>query len=83
MTEEALLMPVLLLVGQVLGVGANFAFALLARVGEELFVAADAVWLFILENVAAACQGFVTVVAAEMISVKVLIHCSCVLAVEY
>lgn len=83
MAEEALLVPVLVLVRQVLGVGSNLALALLARVGEELFVAADAVWLLILENVATAGQGLITVVAAKMISVKVLIHCSCVLAIKY
>lgn len=83
MAKEALLVPVLVLVRQVLGVGSNFALALFAGVGEELFVAADAVWLFILENVAAAGQGFITVVAAKMISVKVLIHCSCILAIKY
>lgn len=81
-TEEALLMPMLVLVGEVLGVGADLGLALLAAVGKQLLVAGDAVRLLVLEDVATASQRFIAVVTAEVISVKVLIHCSGILAVE-
>jgi len=52
-------------------------------VGKHLLIAGYAVWLLILEDVAAAGQGFIAIVAAEVVSVKVLIHCSGILAVKY
>lgn len=47
-TEKALLVPVLVLVGQVLRVGADLFAAFFARVGEQLLVALDAVRMLVL-----------------------------------
>lgn len=46
--KEALLVPVLLLVGEVFGVGAYFFLALLARMSEQLLVALDTVRTLVL-----------------------------------
>jgi len=83
MTEEALLVPVLFLVGKILGVGADLCLALLAGVGKQKLVAGYTVGLFILEDIPTAGKRFIAVMTAEMISMKVLIHCSSILAVEY
>lgn len=49
--KEALLVPVLLLVGEVFGVGADLFLALLARMREQLLVAFDAVRILVLQYV--------------------------------
>ena len=83
MTKKALLMPMLVLVREVLGVGADFLLALLTIVSEKLLVAFDAVRMLVFEYVARARQRRVTVPTAKVVCVKVLIHPFRVFAVEY
>merc|ERR1719412_131709 len=61
--EEAGLVPVLLLVGQILAVDADDLAALVAVVGEHILVALDAVRVVIAEDVAVSRQAVVAVVA--------------------
>lgn len=77
---KALLMPVSLLVGKVLGVSADGSLALFAAVSEEVLVALDAVGVLIAKDVTVSRQVQVTVEAAEMSAVPVLFHGFCVLA---
>lgn len=51
-TLEAVLVPVLVLVRQILEVGADDLLAFLAPVGEQRLVALDAEWLLVAQNVA-------------------------------
>lgn len=62
---EALLMPVPILVGQILGVGSNRRLAVFAAVGEECFVAFDAERFLVAQNVTVADQIKVAVEAGE------------------
>lgn len=73
MAEEALLVPVLVLVWKVLRIGADFLVALFARVGEQRLVALYAIGVFLFEDVARARQRLVAVEAVEVLRVKVLI----------
>lgn len=89
--EEALLVPVLVLVGEVFRIGAYFLIALFARVGEQRLVALYTIRVLLFEDVARARQRLVAVEAIEVLRVKVLIAvcsshavtcCSRVFAVE-
>lgn len=90
--EEALLVPVLVLVGEVLRIGADFLVALFARVGEQRLVALYTIGMLLFEDVARTRQRLVAVEAVEVLRVKVLIAvcsshavtccCSRVFAVE-
>lgn len=91
MAEEALLVPVMILVGEVLRIGADFLVALFARVGEQRLVALYTIGMLLFEDVARARQRLVAVEAVEVLRVKVLIAvcsshavtcCSRVFAVE-
>lgn len=92
MAEEALLVPVLVLVGEVLRIGADFLVALFASVGEQRLVALYTIGMLLFEDVARARQRLVAVEAVEVLRVKVLIAvcsshavtscCSRVFAVE-
>ena len=55
-------------------VGADGRLALLAGVGEEVFVALDAVGVFLAQDVAVSRQREVAVEAAEVTTVPVLLH---------
>jgi len=50
---------------------------------EQLFIALDAIRMFVLKNVSRTGQRLIAVPTAKMIGMKVLTHSSCVLAVEY
>lgn len=73
-TLEALLMPMLVLVRQVLGVGADGRLAVLAAVGKQVLVALDAVRVLLTQDVAVTCQVQVTVPAAKVSAMPVLVH---------
>lgn len=81
--EEALFVPVSVLVRKVLGVSSDLLLAFLAAVSEQLFVALDTVRVFVLQYVSRTGQGGLAVPTAEMVGMKVLIHAFRVLAVEY
>jgi hypothetical protein len=81
--KKALLVPMFFLVGQIFRVGANLFLAFFAVVGKQLFVAGNAMRMLVFEYVTRASQRFVAMPATKMISMIILIHCSCVLAVEY
>lgn len=72
--QEARLVPVLVLVGQILGVDSDDLVALLASVGEDALVALDAVGVVIAQHVALARQRLVALPAAEVPRVPVLVH---------
>ena len=57
-----------------LGVGANGSLALLTGVGKQVLIALDAVGVLLPQNVAVARQVQVTVEAAEVAAVPVLVH---------
>jgi len=61
---EALLMPMLLFVRQVLGISSNGSLALLAAVGEEVLIALDAVGVLLTQDVPVTGEVEVTVPAA-------------------
>jgi len=61
--EEAGLVPVLLFIGEVLGVDANDFAALITVVGEDILIALDAVGVVVSEHVPVSCKTVVTVVA--------------------
>lgn len=61
-------------VGNYLRVDPDGLVALLASVGEYLFVALDAVGMLVAKHVPLPGQGFVALPAAEMLSVPVLLH---------
>lgn len=71
---EAFLMPVLVLVRQVLGVGSNGCLAVFTAVSEQVLVALDAVGVFLAQDVAVTCQVEVTVPATEVPAMPVLVH---------
>jgi len=79
---EAPLVPVLLFVREILGVGSYDFGAFFAGVGEELFVAGDAVGMFLSEDVGLSSQRFVAVPTAEVLRVEFLVHGSRVFARE-
>ena len=66
-----------------LGVRPDPLVALLAGVGEEIIVALDAVRMIVAEDVALARQRIITIPAAEVAAVPILIHGFCKLAAEY
>jgi len=72
--EEALLMPVLILVRQVLGVNADDGVAVVAGVGEDALVALGAVGVVVLEHIALAREALVALPAAEVLAVPLLRH---------
>lgn len=71
---KASLVPVLILVGQILGVSANGRLAVLTAVGKEVFIAFDAEWMFVPQDVAMSGERQVAVPAAEVPGVPVLVH---------
>eukprot|EP00914_Ancora_sagittata_P032073 GHVO01064998.1.p2 GENE.GHVO01064998.1~~GHVO01064998.1.p2 ORF type:complete len:197 (+),score=18.25 GHVO01064998.1:1064-1654(+) len=79
-TLEAFLMPMLLFVRQILGVGANRSLAFFARVGEEALVALDAVRMLLAQDVPVSGQVQVAVEATEVSAMPVLVHGACVFA---
>ena len=83
MTKKALFMPMLVLVREVLGVGADFFLALFTIVSKKLLVTFNAMRMFVFEYVTRARQRCVTVPTAKVVCVKVLIHPFRVFAVEY
>lgn len=80
--EEAGFMPVLVFVRQVLRIDADGFVAFFAAVGEDAFVALDAVGVLIPEDVALASQRLVALPAAEVTAVPVLVHRLGVFATE-
>lgn len=70
-TLEALLVPVEVLVGHVLGVQSNSALANATIMREVLLVAWNATGVFVSENVAIPSQTFVARNAHEMLGVEV------------
>lgn len=71
---EAFLVPVLVLVGQILGVSSDGGLALLTRVGEQALVTLDAEGMLVSQDVAVSCQGQVAVPAAKVAAMPVLVH---------
>lgn len=67
-------MPVLILVGQVLGVSSDFGFAFLTSVGKQVLVALDAVRVLLTQDVAVTCQRLLAVPAHKMLLMEVLLH---------
>ena len=65
-----------------LGVSADWCFAVLTRVGEEIFVALDAEGVFFAQDVPMSRQRHVTVPAGKMPGVPVLVHGFCVFSRE-
>uniref|UniRef100_A0A7G3B5T7 Uncharacterized protein n=1 Tax=Lutzomyia longipalpis TaxID=7200 RepID=A0A7G3B5T7_LUTLO len=72
--EEACLMPVLILVGEVLGVNSNYLVATLASVGKDILIALDAIGMIIAEDIALPSEGFIALPAAEVGGVPILGH---------
>jgi hypothetical protein len=71
---EALLMPMLLFIRQILGVSANGRLALFASVGEEVLIALDAVRMLLAQDVPVPSEVQVAVEAAEVPAMPVLVH---------
>lgn len=65
-----------------LGVDANDLVALLARIGEHILVALDAVRMIVPDDVTLSGEALVALPAAEVSGVPVLVHGFCVLATE-
>jgi len=61
--EEAGLMPMFLLIGQVLGVDANNLSTLVTIVGEHILVTLDAVWVVVSQDIPVTSQTVVAMVA--------------------
>lgn len=80
---KARLMPMLVLVRQVLGVGTDGHLALLTGVGEEVLIAFDAEGVVVAQDVAMAGQRQVAVPARKVPRVEVLIHRFGVLTRKY
>jgi hypothetical protein len=80
--QEALFVPVFVLIGQVLGVNAYGLAAVIARISESFFVALDAIGMLVFKNIPLACECLITLPAAEMVAVPVLVHGFGVLAGE-
>jgi len=72
--EEASVVPVSLLVGQIARVYSNRFCALLASVCEVCLVALNAKRLLLLEHVPLAGEIAVAVSAQEVVNVEVLVH---------
>lgn len=80
--EEAMLVPVLLLVGQVLGVDAYGLGTLVTLVREDIFIAFDTVGLLFSHDVPLSSESLVALPAAEVVRVPVSVHRLRVLAGE-
>lgn len=80
--EETGLVPMLVFVRQVLRVDTDGLVALLASISEDTLVALDAVRVFVTEYIALPGEGFVTLPAAEVAAVPVLVHRLGVFATE-
>jgi len=80
--EEALLMPVLVFVRQILGIDADKRAAVVAGVGEDALVALGAVRVVVLQHVPLARERLVALPAAEVLAVPLLRHGLRVLAAE-
>jgi len=65
-----------------LRVDANDLVALLARIGEHVLVALDAVRMIVPDDVTLSGEALVALPAAEVSGVPVLVHGFCVLATE-
>jgi len=74
--------PVLLFVGEILGVCSYEFCAFFAGVGEKLFVASDAVRMFFSQDISLAREILVAVPTGKMLRVKFFVHGSCILAGE-
>lgn len=72
--EEAGFVPVLVLVRQVLRVDADGLVAFFAAVRENALVALDAVGVLVTEHIALARERLITLPAAEVAAVPVLVH---------
>ena len=66
-----------------LGIGSNGSFAVFTGISKEILIALDAVGMLFTQDVTMTRQGHVTVEAAEMTTMPVLIHGFCVLARKY
>lgn len=73
-TQETLLVPMLLFVGKILGIDSDGLGTFVAGVGKHLFITADAIRMFIAQNVTLACQRIVTLPTTEVSRVPILIH---------
>ena len=72
--EEALVVPVLVLVAKILGAGADLGLALLAHMGVQVLIASQAERILVLENITRAGKRLMAVPAAELLDiVRVLI----------
>lgn len=71
---EAHLMPMLLFVGQVLGIRSNGFLALLAGVGKQVLIALDAEGVLLAQDVSVPGETQVAVPAGEVRGVEVLLH---------
>jgi hypothetical protein len=80
--QEALFVPVFVLVGQVLGVNADGFAAIVARIRESFLIALDAIGMLVFKNIPLACECLITLPTAEMVAVPVLVHGFGVLAGE-
>lgn len=80
---EAHLMPMLLFVGQVLGISSNGFLAFLASIGKEVFITLDAERVLLAQDVAVPGQRQVAVPAGEVGGVEVLLHCLAVFTGKY
>lgn len=76
--QEASLVPMLLLVGQVLGIDANGLVALLAGIGEDGLVAGYAIGMVLTKDITLAGETLVALPAAEVLTMPVLVHGLCV-----
>jgi len=72
--QEALLVPMLVLVRQVLGINADELVAVIAGVGEDALVTFGAVGMVVLEHIALASETLIALPAAEVLRVPLLIH---------
>lgn len=65
-----------------LWIDSNDLVALVARIGEHVFVAFDAVWMLVAQYIPLASQALIALPAAKMSRMPILVHCLRVLSAE-
>lgn len=80
--QEAVLVPMLVFVGEVLRVNANRLGTLVTLIGEHVLVALDAVGLLVPHDVPLSGECLIALPTAKVVTVPVFVHRFCVLAGE-
>lgn len=66
-----------------LRINTNWFGAFVAAISEDVFIAFDAIWMFIPENIPLTGESIITLPAAKVITVPVFIHRLCVFTGKY